>query len=114
MAGPVRMPLLIRMVTIEPGMVWPLGDVPTTVPYRDPLLTEADVLGDLEAGFPHSLTGGVLAPAPTRRAPASSGPPSTKSGSVGGSLTSPKLLAIGFMALNQVRAGSLPPNRLPS
>ena len=42
------------------------------------------------------------------------GPPSTKRGSVGGRRTSPKLLAIGFIALNQVRAGSLPPNRLPS
>ena len=28
-------PLLIWMVTIEPGIVWPLGDVPTTVPYAD-------------------------------------------------------------------------------
>ena len=42
------------------------------------------------------------------------GPPSTKRGSVGGSRTSPKLLAMGFIALNQVRAGSLPPKRLPS
>jgi hypothetical protein len=28
------------MVMIEPGTVWPLGDVPTTVPYDDELLTE--------------------------------------------------------------------------
>ncbi|PQM49445.1 hypothetical protein C1Y40_00325 [Mycobacterium talmoniae] len=42
------------------------------------------------------------------------GPPSTYRGSVGGSFTSPKLLAIGFIAVNQVRAGSLPPNRSPS
>ena len=33
------MPLLIWMVMIEPGTVCPLGDVPTTVPYDEALLT---------------------------------------------------------------------------
>ena len=54
------MPLLIRMVTIEPGTVWPLGDVPTTVPYRRSAVDRADVVGDLEAGVPQALAGGVL------------------------------------------------------
>jgi hypothetical protein len=30
--GAGAMPLLIWMVMIEPGTVWPLGEVPTTVP----------------------------------------------------------------------------------
>ena len=34
------MPLLIWRVMIEPGTVWPVGDVPTTVPADDVLLTE--------------------------------------------------------------------------
>lgn len=33
------MPLLSWIVMIEPGMVCPLGVVPTTVPDRAPLLT---------------------------------------------------------------------------
>jgi len=38
--GAGGMPLLIWIVTIEPGMVWPLGVVPTTSPYLAELLTE--------------------------------------------------------------------------
>ena len=34
------MPLLTWSVMIEPGTVWPAGDVPTTVPADDTLLTE--------------------------------------------------------------------------
>ena len=34
------MPLLICKVMIEPGTVWPAGDVPTTVPADEALLTE--------------------------------------------------------------------------
>src|SRR5690625_4473641 len=34
------MPLLTSMVTIEPGMVCPLGEVPTTAPERAVLLTQ--------------------------------------------------------------------------
>ena len=34
------MPLLTCRVMIEPGTVWPDGDVPTTVPAEDALLTE--------------------------------------------------------------------------
>ena len=37
--GAGAMPLLSWIVTIEPGMVWPLGLVPTTVPDLEPLLT---------------------------------------------------------------------------
>ena len=37
--GAGAIPLEIWIVTIEPGTVWPLGDVPTTVPYDDPLFT---------------------------------------------------------------------------
>lgn len=37
--GAGAMPLLIWMVMIEPGIVWPDGDVPTTVPLDEPLLT---------------------------------------------------------------------------
>ena len=33
------MPLQIWIVMIEPGTVWPVGDVPTTVPYDEVLLT---------------------------------------------------------------------------
>lgn len=35
------MPLLTWIVTIDPGMVWPLGFVPTTVPDRELLFTDA-------------------------------------------------------------------------
>ena len=34
------MPLLTWIVTIEPGIVWPVGEVPTTSPYLAVLLTE--------------------------------------------------------------------------
>ncbi len=44
------MPLLIWIVMIEPGTVWPDGDVPTTVPYDEALLTGVGLVGDLEAG----------------------------------------------------------------
>lgn len=33
------MPLEIWIVMMEPGTVWPLGDVPTTEPYDAPLFT---------------------------------------------------------------------------
>ncbi|PQM49444.1 hypothetical protein C1Y40_00324 [Mycobacterium talmoniae] len=34
------MPLLTSMVMIDPGIVWPLGAVPTTVPDLELLLTQ--------------------------------------------------------------------------
>jgi len=40
--GAGGMPLLTWSVMIEPGIVWPLGDVPTTSPYFALLLTELD------------------------------------------------------------------------
>ncbi len=38
--GAGGMPLLINRVTMMPGMVWPLGEVPTTVPADAVLLIE--------------------------------------------------------------------------
>ena len=37
--GAGGMPLLVRMVMIEPGMVCPVGDVPTTAPRGEPEFT---------------------------------------------------------------------------
>ena len=37
--GAGGMPLEIWIVMMEPGTVWPLGDVPTTEPYDAPLFT---------------------------------------------------------------------------
>ncbi len=107
------MPLLIWMVMTDPGIVWPLGDVPTTSPNFALLLTAlvwsatwkpASLMRWRAASTSRPVTAG------TRDA----GEPSTYRGSVGGNFTSPKLVAIGFIAVNQVRAGSLPPYRSPS
>ena len=38
--GAGAIPLLMLIVMIDPGKVWPLGEVPTTVPYEDELFTD--------------------------------------------------------------------------
>ena len=40
--GAGAMPLLTWIVMIDPGTVWPAGEVPTTVPSRKSLLTGLD------------------------------------------------------------------------
>lgn len=37
--GAGAIPLLVLIVTIEPGMVFPLGVVPTTTPFAEVLFT---------------------------------------------------------------------------
>src|ERR1700684_3719780 len=101
------------MVTTAPGIVWPLGVVPTTSPSFALLLTE---LGCSATWKPESFKRSRAASTsrPATLGTWEPGPPSTYSRSVGGIFTSPKRVAIGFIAVNQVRAGSLPPYRFPS
>ncbi len=80
------MPLLIWMVMIEPGTVCPVGEVPTTVPAGEVLLTGCGLVGDLETGLLQPLAGQVLAHAATRWAPANPAAVDVR-GSVGGSAT---------------------------
>ena len=96
------------MVMTAPGIVCPLGEVPTTSPYLALLLTE---LGCSATWKPESFKRCRAASTsrPATLGTREPGPPSTYIGSVGGRCMSPKLVAIGFIAVNQVRAGSLPP-----
>src|SRR6202022_2563906 len=106
------MPLLVLIMITAPGTVWPLGVVPTTVPGDAVLLTG---VGWSATPNPASLSRclAVSTLSPDTLGTLDPGPPSTYRGSVGGSFTSPKPLAIGFIASNQVRAGSFPPYRFP-
>ena len=38
--GAGAIPLLMLIVMMDPGKVWPLGDVPATVPYEAELFTD--------------------------------------------------------------------------
>src|SRR3954462_974359 len=107
------MPLEIWIVMIDPGTVCPLGDVPTTAPYGAGLFTGVDSLATWKPAS-RSRWRALLSLRPETLGTFEPGAPSTYRGSVGGSAIGPKLLAIGFIAVNHVRAGSLPPNRLPS
>ena len=71
------MPLLTWIVMIEPGIVWPLGDVPTTAPYGAVLLTGVGLVGDLEAGVLEALARRVHAPCPATLGTREPGAPST-------------------------------------
>src|SRR3984885_7583256 len=101
------------MVMTAPGIVWPLGEVPTTSPYLSVLWTELACSATWKPeSFKRCRAASTSRPATLgTRDP---GPPSTYSWLVGGIFTSPNKVAIGFIAVNQVRAGSLPPYRLPS
>ncbi|GFG62459.1 hypothetical protein MMUR_65950 [Mycolicibacterium murale] len=68
-------------------MVWPLGEVPTTAPCGDELLT-GGLVGHLESGAAQALTRGVLRQ-PGHAGHRPPGAPSTYRGSVGGNATSP-------------------------
>src|SRR5271156_7246825 len=98
--GAGGMPLLVWIVMTAPGIVWPLGVVPTTSPYFALLLIDCGWSATWNptsfrrcraASTSRPATLGTLDP----------GPPSTYSRSIGGRCISPKLVAIGFIAVNQ-------------
>jgi hypothetical protein len=97
---------------MSPGIVWPLGEVPMTVPAAAVLFIALtwSATWKPEARNSSRALSWLIPFTLGTRAP---GAPSTYRGSVGGMLTSPKSSAIGFIAANQVSAGSLPPNRSP-
>src|ERR1700744_2847998 len=111
--GAGAMPLLVWMVMTAPGIVWPLGVGPTTSPYFALLLIDA---GCWATWKPESCKRCRAASTsrPATLGTREPGPPSTYSGSVGGIFTSPKRVAVGFIAVNPVLAGSLSPARVPS
>jgi hypothetical protein len=104
------MPLLTWIVMVEPGTVSPDGEVPTTDPADDPLLTGVVCSATWKpASFSRCLARPSLMPATLgTRDP---GAPSTYRGSVGGRDTVSGVNC--FIAVNHVLAGSFPPNRSP-
>ena len=63
------MPLLTWIVMIEPGMVCPDGEVPTTVSGRRGAVDRLRPVGDLETGVPQTLAGQVQVHAGDARHP---------------------------------------------
>ena len=100
--------MLVWMVMTAPGIVWPLGEVPTTSPKTALLLIDAASSATWKPDSFKRLRA-ALTSRPATLGTREPGPPSTYSRSVGGRCMSPNLVAIGFIAVNQVRAGSLPP-----
>src|SRR5690625_7497082 len=96
----------------DPGRVWPSGEVPTTVPYLELLYTELVPSATWKPASRMRLRASLTS-RPDTLGTFEPGAPSTKRGSVGGRWISPKSSAIGCSAVNQVRAGSLPPSRAP-
>ncbi len=104
-------PSLMNSVTVDPGTAEPLGDVPVTVPARSsPAIVASETENPASCSrctarsFDRPVTSGTWAlPAPR-----------TYRGSGAGSSMEPNLFATGSIAENHVRAGSVPPKRLPS
>src|SRR5271170_6829027 len=101
------------MVITAPGIVCPFGEVPTTSPYLALLLIDAGCSATWKPEYFNRWRAASTS-RPAMLGTWEPGPPSTYLWSVGGIFTSPNRVAIGFIAVNQVRAGSLPPYRFPS
>lgn len=100
------------MVTVLPGIAESEGAVNTTVPLGGRPLSTSSSLTLNPARCRREVASLAVSPLTCGIRPRSL--PFQYSRSIGGSRTGPNLVATGFTAWNHVRAGSIPPNTLPS